>query len=140
MESDDSPAGDVKYHLGANYTWLHPEIKYPSRLSYPISKPRIPSFSAKHVPFSTLSMKPTIPRHLRDRVLRTRLWVSTIFRATVLVVQIGFTTDPRFARSTPYPSDIAKSIDAPIFHVNTHPLHPAAYRTPPPLEARCYSP
>jgi 2-oxoglutarate dehydrogenase E1 component len=32
--------------------------------------------------------------------------------------QVGFTTDPRFARSTPYPSDIAKSIDAPIFHVN----------------------
>jgi len=32
--------------------------------------------------------------------------------------QIGFTTDPRFARSTPYPSDTAKSIDAPIFQIN----------------------
>ncbi len=32
--------------------------------------------------------------------------------------QIGFTTNPRFARSSPYPSDIAKMVEAPILHAN----------------------
>tara|TARA_Y100000591_G_scaffold176697_2_gene152620 strand:+ start:2 stop:2335 length:2334 start_codon:yes stop_codon:yes gene_type:complete len=36
----------------------------------------------------------------------------------ILNNQIGFTTSPRFARSSPYPSDLGKVIESPILHCN----------------------
>jgi 2-oxoglutarate dehydrogenase E1 component len=41
--------------------------------------------------------------------------------------QIGFTTNPRFARSSPYPSDLAKTVEAPIFHCNGDDPEAAVY-------------
>ena len=36
----------------------------------------------------------------------------------IVNTQIGFTTSPRFARSSPYPSDLGKVVESPILHCN----------------------
>jgi len=50
--------------------------------------------------------------------------------------QIGFTTNPRLSRSSPYPSDTAKMIEAPIFHVNGDDPEAVVYATKIAIEYR----
>ena len=47
--------------------------------------------------------------------------------------QVGFTTDPTEARSTPYASDMAKGFNVPIIHVNADDVE-GCYRGDPPLD------
>ncbi|KAF9219609.1 2-oxoglutarate dehydrogenase E1 component [Gyrodon lividus] len=139
MSEDDVPAGDVKYHLGANYVRPTPSgktvslslVANPSHLeaedpvvlgkTYAIQQLEGDSshssamavlihgdaaFAGQGVVYETMGLH-NLPSYGTGGTVHL-----------IINNQVGFTTDPRFARSTPYPSDIAKSIDAPIFHVN----------------------
>ncbi|KIL62026.1 hypothetical protein M378DRAFT_13114 [Amanita muscaria Koide BX008] len=136
----DSPAGDVKYHLGANYVRPTPSgkkvhlslVANPSHLEavdpVVLGKTRgIQHFENDEVAHNTAM---SVLMHGDAAFAGQGVVYETLGFADLpcfgvggtihLIInnQIGFTTDPRFSRSTPYPSDLAKAIDSPIFHVN----------------------
>lgn len=136
----DEGSGDVKYHLGMNYNRPTTSGKHvnlslvanPSHLEAEdgvvLGKTRAiqqykndisehkkamsillhgdAAFSGQGVVYETMGFA-NLPAYSTGGTIHI-----------IINNQIGFTTDPRFARSTLYPSDIAKSINAPIFHVN----------------------
>ncbi|CAF0807367.1 unnamed protein product [Rotaria sordida] len=51
--------------------------------------------------------------------------------------QIGFTTDPRMARSSPYCTDVARVVNAPIFHVNADDIDSVLHVAKVAAEWRC---
>lgn len=131
--------GDVKYHIGANYVRPTPTGK-----KVALSLVANPSHLEAEDPVvlgKTKALQHFDGEGMTEHVMAILLHGDAAFAGqgvvyetmgfhdlphfgtggTVHLVinnQIGFTTDPRQGRSTPYPSDIAKSIDAPIFHVN----------------------
>jgi 2-oxoglutarate dehydrogenase E1 component len=131
--------GDVKYHLGFHGDWVTTEDKLihialcfnPSHLEFvnPVALGRVrarqdrdgdtdrrksmtllihgdSSFAGEGIVQETLNLS-----ELRGYTAGGTLHV-------VVNNQIGFTTDPRDARSSPYATDVAKMLQIPIFHVN----------------------
>ena len=134
-----SGSGDVKYHLGTSYDRTYPDgrkvhltlVANPSHLeavnSVVVGKVRAEqdrlkdeegdkvlgvlmhgdaAFSGQGVVYETF--------HLA----KLRKYTT---RGTVHIVvnnQVGFTTNPRDSRSSDHPSDVGKSFEVPIFHVN----------------------
>ncbi|XP_015787253.1 2-oxoglutarate dehydrogenase, mitochondrial [Tetranychus urticae] len=140
LEPDDEGSGDVKYHLGMCHERLNrmtnkmiklAVVANPSHLEAcdPIVQGKVraeqfyradsqgkkvmsillhgdAAFAGQGVVYETF--------HLSD--LPDYSTHGTIH--IVVNNQIGFTTDPRVARSSPYCTDVARVVNAPIFHVN----------------------
>jgi 2-oxoglutarate dehydrogenase E1 component len=140
---DVAGSGDVKYHLGASsdrkfddnevHLSLAPN---PSHLEAvdPVVLGKARAKQDQIFPHA-------VPNHPRKQVLPLLLHGDAAFAGQGVVAecfgftglpgyrtsgtihfiinnQIGFTTSPKYARSSPYPSDVAKMVEAPIIHVN----------------------
>jgi 2-oxoglutarate dehydrogenase E1 component len=140
-------SGDVKYHLGASSdrefdgNKVHLSLTAnPSHLEIVdpvvLGKARAKQDQHADKPYGDI-----VPLEQRARVMPVLLHGDAAFAGQGVVAeclglsglrghrtagslhfiinnQIGFTTNPRFSRSSPYPSDIAKMVEAPILHVN----------------------
>lgn len=132
-------SGDVKYHLGTSS-----DRELPDGLEMHLSLTANPSHleAVNPVVFGKVRAKQTQKGDSdRSRVMGLLLHGDAAFAGqgvvhegfemselrgfrtggTIHLIvnnQIGFTTSPAYARSSPYPSDVARSVQAPIFHVN----------------------
>uniref|UniRef100_A0A3B4DL78 2-oxoglutarate dehydrogenase complex component E1 n=1 Tax=Pygocentrus nattereri TaxID=42514 RepID=A0A3B4DL78_PYGNA len=140
LEAADEGSGDVKYHLGMYHERINREtdknitlslMANPSHLEAvdPVVQGKTKAeqfyrgdtegkkvmsilmhgdaaFAGQGVVYETF--------HLSELPSYTTLGTIHV----VVNNQIGFTTDPRMARSSPYPTDVARVVNAPIFHVN----------------------
>ncbi len=144
---DVEGSGDVKYHLGASSdrefdgNKVHLSLTAnPSHLEI-VNPVVMGKARAKQDQIFGRTREEVVPQEDRAKVLPLLLHGDAAFAGQGVVAeilglsglrghrvagtihfiinnQIGFTTNPRFSRSSPYPSDVAKMIEAPIFHVN----------------------
>ncbi len=135
---DVDGSGDVKYHLGASSdrefdgNKVHLSLTAnPSHLEA-VNPVVLGKVRAKQEQFGDKTRRSVLPILLHgDAAFAGQGVVAECFGLSGLVGhrtggtmhivvnnQIGFTTAPSFSRSSPYPTDIALMVEAPIFHVN----------------------
>ena len=136
--TSDEGAGDVKYHLGASSNRefdgnsVHVSLTdNPSHLEA-VNPVVLGQTRAKQFFHKDKERNKVIPILIHgDAAFAGQGVVAECFAmsglpghntgGTIHIIvnnQIGCTTSPRFARSSPYPSDVAKMVDAPIIHAN----------------------
>jgi 2-oxoglutarate dehydrogenase E1 component len=135
---DVDGSGDVKYHLGASSDRTFDEntvhlslTANPSHLEAvnPVVLGKVRAKQDQHNDPDRVSVLPILLHG--DAAFAGQGVVAECFGlsglrghrtgGTMHIVvnnQIGFTTAPSFSRSSPYPTDIALMVEAPIFHVN----------------------
>ena len=131
-------SGDVKYHLGQSGTFVSQAghempvelAANPSHLE--AVDPVVVGMARAHMDAADTGDYPVLPVLIHgdaafagQGVVAETLNLSMIkgYRVggTIHVIvnnQLGFTTPPHSARSSEYPTDVAKMVQAPIFHVN----------------------
>ncbi len=135
---DVDGSGDVKYHLGASSdrtfdgNTVHLSLTAnPSHLEA-VNPVVLGKVRAKQAQMGDTTRSQSLPILLHgDAAFAGQGVVAECFGLSGLVGhrtggtihiivnnQIGFTTSPSFSRSSPYPTDIALMVEAPIFHVN----------------------
>jgi 2-oxoglutarate dehydrogenase E1 component len=140
-------SGDVKYHLGASSDRsfdgndVHLSLTAnPSHLEI-VNPVVLGKARAKQASRATWTEEGAALHDLRARVMPLLIHGDAAFAGQGVVAecfalsglrgyrtggtmhfiinnQIGFTTTPHYSRSSPYPSDVALMVQAPIFHVN----------------------
>jgi 2-oxoglutarate dehydrogenase E1 component len=142
LEASD-PTGDVKYHLGAQGTYITEAGKavavrlLPNPSHLEVVDPVVEGWTRadqtrRHSAQLHVDPKAAIPVLIHGdaafpgqgvvaEVLNMQALQGYSTGGTVHLIannQIGFTTDPGEARSTRYASDLAKGFDVPVIHVN----------------------
>ncbi len=132
-------SGDVKYHLGSAGKFCSPDGKEitvsvapnPSHLEWvnPVIEGIVRAKQERRGDISRDKVLPILihgdAAFAGQGVVWETINLSQLYGyrtgGTIHIIinnQIGFTTMPEEARSSPYPTDLARAIQAPIFHVN----------------------